>query len=343
MTLEFAIKVLRGGAELDRLIFDAESAPTVRFDSKAAIKCSLQGQFWPSTVVELLKDELQAALIIDGVETPLGIFRVTTCRATGNSSGRRWDLQAYDRTWLVQSKKTESRLHFDAGTAYIVAIESLLTACGIGLVLKTDSTATLPAAAEYETGTDYLTIINGLLAEISYRKLYFDAAGYAHIEPYRQPSADKISRQYSATDIRRIGITPDYSESTDIFDKANVFICICANADNDTTLVATAVNDSPLSPQSTFSRGLRLAEIIKVNQIAGQAELQAYADKLKYQSMQNTAEITFYTLPGAVAMPGTVIAIDHPEIGGIYEETGWSLDLKAGALMTHTAKRAVIV
>lgn len=39
---------------------------------------------------------------------------------------------------------------------------------------------------------------------------------------------------------------------------------------------------------------------------------------------------------------GDAISIDHPDIGGIYEETAWSITLGAGELMKHTAKRTVI-
>jgi hypothetical protein len=38
---------------------------------------------------------------------------------------------------------------------------------------------------------------------------------------------------------------------------------------------------------------------------------------------------------------GDVLALKHPALNGIYEETAWSITLEAGADMTHEARRAM--
>ena len=134
----------------------------------------------------------------------------------------------------------------------------------------------------------------------------------------------------------------DYSAGTDIFSAPNVFICTCANADRSATLTATAVNDSPVSSKSTTRRGMRICQQVKVNEIADQAALDAYAKRLVTESQLSTQTVEFSTLAEAGHGVGDIIAIDHPTIGGIYEETGWSLTLRAGELMKHTAKRTVL-
>ena len=58
--------------------------------------------------------------------------------------------------------------------------------------------------------------------------------------------------------------------------------------------------------------------------------------------MLGTKTITFQSLAEPGHGIGDVIAIDHPTFGGIYEETGWYIELKEGSMMKHTAKRAVI-
>ena len=137
-------------------------------------------------------------------------------------------------------------------------------------------------------------------------------------------------------------MAPDYSAGTDIFSAPNVFICTCANADRSATLTATAVNDSPVSSKSTIRRGMRICQQVKVNEIADQAALDAYAKRLVTESLLSTQTVEFSTLAEAGHGVGDIIAIDHPTIGGIYEETGWSLTLRAGELMKHTAKRTVL-
>ena len=135
---------------------------------------------------------------------------------------------------------------------------------------------------------------------------------------------------------------PDWSDETDIFDAPNVFVVTCNNPDMDAAMVATAVNDNPASKKSTFKRGMRITSVERVDNIASQEELQAYADKRRNESLLATRAITFYTLSEPGHGVGDILALTHDEIGGIYLETGWSVTMQAGSLMTHSAKRTVI-
>ena len=56
-----------------------------------------------------------------------------------------------------------------------------------------------------------------------------------------------------------------------------------------------------------------------------------------------TRELTFAVPAEAGHGVGDIISIEHPDVGGIYEETGWSYNLAAGAMMTIKAKRTVIM
>ena len=107
-------------------------------------------------------------------------------------------------------------------------------------------------------------------------------------------------------------------------------------------MVATAVNDNPQSRKSTFRRNMRIASLIKVDNIASQEELQAYADRMRNESLLSARAITFYTLNDPGHGIGDVLVLTHDDIGGIYLETGWQMQLSAGSLMTHSAKRTVI-
>lgn len=341
--ISYKIKILRNNACVSTLEWDADSAPSVDMDSGAEIKSSLQGTFLINPEYDPLKDELQPVIVVNGQETPLGVFACATLSYSGEESSRRVNIEAYDRGWRAQSTRTEAVLHFSAGTKYMAAVDQLLTGAGISLVVRADSASVFPADREdWEVGTDYLTIINDLLNEMNYMPLWFDAAGYAHVEPYIPPSSSVIKRNYSARDMRRLPMLPGYEEETDIFSAPNVFICICSNADRTGSLMATAVNDSPLSSKSVFHRGRRIVQLVKVNQIADQASLQAYADRLRTESMMASQAITFYVPAEGGHSMQDIISIDHPDIGGIYTETGWSLNLAAGEGMTITAKRTAM-
>lgn len=339
----YKIKVLRDGGCLTELEWDARSSPVVDVSADAEIKSSFQGTFLENAVFDMLKDELQPVIGIGGAERPLGIYRCATASISRDSSGRRLKIEAYDRSWCLKSTRTEHILHFSAGEKYIDVILRLLAGAGIVLAVTTASAAVLPAGREdWDIGTDHLTIINQLLSEIGYRSLWFDAFGYARIEPYTAPDGRAIVRQYSSRDISRLPMAPEYSEEADLFDAPNVFVCICSNADRAAALTATAVNDSPISGKSVFRRGMRIVEVVKVDQAADQAALQAYADKLKFESTLETRTVQFAVPPEAGHGMWDVIAVDHPDIGGIYLETGWRMTLGAGEKMTIRARRTVI-
>ena len=64
----------------------------------------------------------------------------------------------------------------------------------------------------------------------------------------------------------------------DMFDHPNVFIVEVDNPDFESAMRAEAVNDRPDSPFSVVTLGRRVVSYEKLDNIASQAELQAYAD-----------------------------------------------------------------
>lgn len=340
--IKYRVRVLKNGVEAEELLWDEGSAPTVMWDKSGEIKSSFSGSFYQNSKVDLLVDELKPYLIINGAEHPLGVFRAATVGEKHTQYAPALRVEAYDRCWKLKSNRTEKVLHFQAGTTYITAIEQLLTACGIGLRIVTPSTATLQTDREdWEIGTDHLTIINQLLAEISYADIWFDVDGVAHVEPYVEASKRQIAHRYGDMGEPEVfnPAMPGSSMETDLFSMPNVFICICSNPEIETPMVATAENDNPASSTSIFRRGMRIAQRYQVDNIASQAELQAYANKLRNEAMFATQTATFQTFAEGEHGIGDILSISNDRIGGIWEETAWSITMKAGAMMKHTAKR----
>lgn len=340
----YRIDVLRNGVKYSSLSWESGSAPQISVQREAVIHSSLRGTVLPSSEIDMLRDELQPVMSIGGVETPLGIFQMTTAKTKGSTSGKRIDFEAYDRGWRLYNAKTESILHLSAGASYITEVQKLLTSCGIDLVIAAPSNATLQTDREdWPAGTSCLTICNDLLSEINYNPVWFDPAGVCRIEPYQEPSVERVAWEYGTSDmfLPEQHPAPDYTDEEDLFDAPNVFICICSNPDIAEAMTATAVNDNPASRKSTFRRGMRIASVQNVDNIASQEELQVYANRLRNESMMATREIAFSTLAEPGHGVGDVLALMHDDIGGIYIETGWQMTLEAGRLMTHTAKRTV--
>lgn len=192
-------------------------------------------------------------------------------------------------------------------------------------------------------GTSRLEIVNQLLDEINYTPIWFDGDGWARIAPMATPDAAHSTLSYGGTGrtVRRVRTAAN--RETDAFGAPNVFIVICGNPDYDAPMRAVAVNDSPLSALSTVRIGQRIAEVVKVDNIASQEALQAYADRLRMQSVMRgqVVEIETPVYPGHGC--GDIVTLNHPVFGGIWRETGWSATLSPEGIMTHKLERVVLV
>lgn len=341
-TIDAKVLVLRNGAVFSQLFPIAGAAPQIRMDDSGGIPTSLSGDFVDNPEVDWLSDELQPILEIDGVETPLGIFLPATKVEEENSTEKYIHVEAYDRCWKVRDNRTERMLYLPANRNYVTAVTSLLVDCGISIVLARPTSETLPTARQdWPIGTSYLDIINELLAEINYKPLWFNNQGVAMIEPVATPTADQIQHIFDNDNISSL-MLPSITKTSDIYSAPNVFLCVCASADRTSTLTATAVNSNPQSPLSTIRRGRRIVEVVNVDNIASQAALNAYANRLLFDSMVSDEIINVQTalLPGFGV--NDVVALHYDDTVAICVESAWSMSLEAGGTMTHTLKKVVL-
>lgn len=350
--------MLRGGNEYGELFAD-ESGATLRMASSGEIKTSLQGTFM-QTVVDnkgneaepnWLTDEIKPILIIDGVEKPLGVMMPEKVTPKENRGKKVLEIQALDRAWRVRDTKVEGSIYLSAGTNYLEAVENLLTASGISSIIKTPNTATLTEDREdWKTGDSYLAIINALLKEINYKELWFNTSGVAILEPVSVPTADNIQHVFvkkkpdrrNAKEIEAIRLYPGITRETDLYETPNVFICICSNPDKDAPMKATAENTNPQSPLSIARRGRRIVRVVNVDNIANQTELQAYANKLMYDSMTTGETIHLETMLQQGFGVEDVTALIDDETQGICVEKEWTMHLTPGGKMQHTLEKVVI-
>lgn len=335
------VDVIRNGATLTTLHHISD--PLVDCNSEAPIKTSMSGIFRNDAKVNWLTDELVPFQIIDGEEHPVGVFPVGTVSYGYDENGLETvTVEAYDRCMILNQTKAERIIHFPAGKNYLAAVEELLTEAGIALYMSTPSAATMQTDREdWPIGTPYLDIINTLLSEINYTQIWFDSRGYARLQPVKTPQASNIDHRYGEMEKIKLLRRPCTVE-TDIFDAPNVFIVVCSNPDLEAPMVATAVNDNPMSSLSIFRRGRRIVKTYKVDNVPSQAELDAYADTLKLNGMiaSEVATISTANLPGHGVYD--TIAITHPDIDGIFQEISWSLVLAPGQAMLHKIRRSII-
>ncbi|HMM32269.1 MAG TPA: hypothetical protein PKB13_10885 [Clostridia bacterium] len=333
------VDIIRNGVVVGQLF--TRSAPTVAMDATATLKMRLSGTFAPSSLLDAGADLLRPVLTINGQDWPLGEYATSSAREVRTGVSTSLEIEAFDKSLLLQQAKLEQRLFLEAGSRYADVLQEMLISQGIGSAIIEPTEAVLATDREdWEIGTDYLTIINALLSEVNYDPLWFDLRGVARLQKTRQPTAENIDHTYKADEMSVIA--PDCEKELDLYDAPNVWIVIVSNPDIAAPLMATAVNDNPASALSTVRRGRRIVgPIIKLDNIPSQAALQEYVDNVKAESLLSTETAHFSTAPMPVHGVGDVLALRHPALSGIYKETGWSITLEAGTQMQHTVKKAV--
>ena len=337
--LDVKFNVLRDGAVFSEIF--PVGMPALRMNSNGDIKAALAGEFLDNPSVNWLTDTVQPVLIVDGQTSPLGVFLPAAVQRKETETTKSIELELYDRCWQVKDSLTETHIRLQAGANYVDLVQTLLVEAGVTLVQATPTAATLAEDREdWDVGTSRLEIINQLLAEINYNSLWFNSDGAAIVEPVTVPTAANIKHILDGNDIRSL-LRPQMSTELDFYNAPNVFICVCSNADKLVPLVATAVNDNPQSPLSIPQRGRRLATLIRVDNIASQEELDAYARRIRDNSMTRGQVIEVDTAlhPGFGAFD--VTALNYKDISAICTETKWEMQLKAGGTMKHTLERVV--
>lgn len=332
--------ISRKGVDFSTLQAIDGGNPSIRMVSTAEVKMVLDGTFLLNPRLNVMQDHIKPFLTIDGISYQVGEF-VITDEVTNTVEGRRreTEITAYDLTYLAKLSKIEDRILIPKGTLYTDAIRDQIVTSGItNFIVEPKADTLLSDRSDWEPGTSRLTIINDLLSEINYNSLWMDLAGTVRGTPYRAASSKNINIEYRNNQYSLL--YPEDSSTVDIFDRPNVFIAVVENPDLPGNMRAVSVNDDPSIDFSTVNRG-RIAEYEKLDNIASQAELQAYVDNKKLKSLMATQEIEFSTAANPIHSAFDVIGLYKDDITGIYEETEWSMQFQPGEPMTHKARRTV--
>ncbi|MBQ2277388.1 MAG: hypothetical protein II333_02360 [Clostridia bacterium] len=338
-TIRVVYEVWRGNAPLKTI--EAYGDPVLTQDTDSELKTSLKGTFFAYTGVNFLTDRLHVTIDLNGTVYPLGIFCVTTETPRRTDGLALADIEAYSLLYVLKQCKLENRLFYPKGTAYTAIVQELLADAGFTNYAVDSSDLTLSTDREdWEIGTEYLSIINGLLREMNYNDLWVTVSGQIRASAYTAPSLDSITHIYTAG--RDSIIKENYTVTGDYYGKANVFIVICDHPELDETLRAESVNDSASSPYSTVNLGRRVPVIEYVDNTPSQAELQRYADNLKAKSHQTNEVIEFVTAIVPTHSAYDTVLVDVGGVTGVYRETGYEITLGASGEMKHTGARIIV-
>lgn len=276
------------------------------------------------------------------VEWPQGVYLLNSPTRQIDASGViTRSVEAYDQGSVLDSQYTEDNYYVGAGALYTDAIKEILdNITGVPYYNITPSALTLPAQKVWDAGTSFLKILNDLTSAINYEDIHFDADGTAIIRPYIDPQSRSSEYDYSSglTSV----LTPDASQTLDLYNQPNKWILIVSEPDRP-SIKSTYTNNDPASPTSTVNRGRTITSVQTEQDVADQDVLNAKVQQLAQEASQIYEELEFQTALMPMHSHRDVYHVGYPGLGidDEYNEVSWSYALQAGASMKHTARRII--
>lgn len=272
---------------------------------------------------------------------PLGVFLVSTPtkREEGRSVVR--DIEAYDKLLILKEDKIDSRLSFGAGRTYYSCMVEVFESAGESKYNIENNGKRLPTAKEFEPGTEKLAILNDLASDLNFTPFSVDEYGFFQSSQYRSPQ--EVPEDYVYEDDGASVIIPGVEETLDTFNLPNVFVVTATNPDTDLVLKSTFINDNPQHPLSTVNLGRRIVRVEEKDDIADQAALDSYVQRIAFETSQVYGKISFSTALMPFHGYTNVLHLRNRALGidGKYAETDWTMPLKAGAEMIHEVRKVV--
>ena len=326
---------------------DVERA-SVSFDSFANITRTAQFTIRKniSRDIDYLHEHIRPVVVLteDGntTETPLGAFLLSSPKEKTTETGVIAEVEAYDKTQILLEDCVTDRLFLPQGYKYSAAITSIVNSAGILDIFIDNNNKVLRRSREWDIGTPKLNIINELLKEMNYNRVYSDKNGVLMCTAYRLPWQKTPEIKYTTDELSKV--FPGAKREMDLFNAPNVWICIASNAEDD-PLVSVEENNNPASATSIARRGRKIVRCEHLSDIADQASLNAYAKRLAYDGSNVYETLEFETLINPQHGYQTAMAIQHKGLGidAKYIETAWSIPLQVGGRMRHRARRILQV
>lgn len=330
------------GEALGELPVDRDSPPTIAVDTGRAAKRTLQRVNLPPGVihgVDVLRDRLRVDMLFpDGTIWPQGLylFTASTHEALGAPLVTAHDqhvahLDLVDQT-LVVDQLTDRSYTARPLTVLTTFLGTVLAGLPVTVNVAASGDRVGPEAITWPAGTNRLRIVNEVAAMLGYHELYFDNAGVGQLglmpDPLVTDPADVLN--YSTTP--RV-FRPSFTFSDDLLDLPNRFVVIGSGASQ--TPAVGRYNLPASVPHSAANRGfvVTYSEQLQGIESTLQAFFAAVALSRQYRFAHETVDFTSPPDPRHDHY-------DTLELEGVrYLEVAWSMTLREGAPMRHTARR----
>ncbi|WP_419962187.1 hypothetical protein [Psychrobacillus sp. BM2] len=274
------------------------------------------------------------------IDFPLGVFLLSTPTRKDELASVHREIEAYDLSLILRDDKFLDRHTIVEGTNYYDAIIAILRSSGIYYYNIEQTTKNLPRTIEFDPGTEKLEAINELLSQLNYTPLFVDEEGYFVSRAYISPS--ERSADYAYIDDEQSVTLIGAEEELDTFNVPNIFTVVRSN-EEEWPLTSTYTNNNPNSPLSTVNRGRNIVDFREITDIADQAALDAYVQRIAFEASQIYGRIQFKSALMPMHGYGDVLQMRYQnlKIDGKYLELNWSMDLVVGGKMSHELRQVV--
>lgn len=324
------------GATYDLQCVDSAS---IDYDSESALKQSATITITQThNEVLNIKDKIQIIHVLNGIETPLGTFLMSTPSKQLYDTHKIYTIDCWSTLWLLGINKIDNRYLVPKGTQVVMEIRRIMEVLKYPINI-TDSTASTNVDIEFVVGTSYLTMINELLKVINYNSLYIDGEGVYTSTPYRDPQVRKPEIIYDEDNVDNI-IIPLCTQDIDLFNIPNKFVRYVNNPT--VQLRAIYENNNPQSITSTANAPLN----VDVEEVTDATDLQTLYDvcKRKCQEVNSTFSIVeIQTAINPIHGNENCIGLKLNTIDSKFIEAQWSIDCSTGGLMNHILKEVVLI
>lgn len=289
-----------------------------------------------------LIQEAKESTVSGWAEFPLGEFLLSSPTRKEENGQVIREVDAYDGLVILNDDKFDMDYTVPAGTNYVQAVIDILTSAGITKYNIQATDKVLSKDIVFEIGTEKLNASNSLLRAINYESIHVDVNGYFTSAYYRSP-ADRASEYDYYTNSESV-IFGGYSEELDAYGLHNKWV-VKVKLEDGTILNSVYTNDSPDNILSTVSRGRNIVDVRELTDIADQATLDAYTQRIAYESTQTFGKVLFETaiMPMHDYFDVFNVHFDDLDISGKYSETAWTMPLAVGARMKHEIRRTEIL
>ena len=334
-------------------LLDKDDAPlgkitaqgSIDYNAQAAIQRCASLTIKEERDIDFLSERVRPSMCIrtpGGIaHYPLGVFLMSSPSRKASVGGVGRSIECYDKCQILADDKFDTRYKIAAGTNYIAAVSSILTSAGITDALLTVTTLATAADIEFAVGTSKLEAINKLLAAINYNPLYASADGHLVAKPYEDPVLRTVEATY-ITDSKSI-VFPEAEEELDVFNAPNKIVRYLETADRD-VMIATVTNTDPLSKLSTVSRGRTIVDVAAVTDIADQATLEAYTQRIAAEKkIYQKIKFDTMAMPNHESLDCLYIINKDLDVQGKFIEQSWHLEMTVGGHMQHICQKAVSI